>query len=77
MYLVSEHLISGSHEADGSSARMEPLVVDGLARTFFFSMVLILKVNKFREYSIQFVDPPAGGMCVEVGVTVGGGKCNM
>ena len=57
-----------------STARVEP--VDGLARTFF-SKVLILKVNKVREYSIHLVDPPADGMYVEVGVTVGGGKCNM
>lgn len=63
-------------QTEVSSARMEPL--DGLARTFF-SIVVILKVNKVREYSIQFVDPPADGMDVEVvGVTVGAqANCNM
>ena len=61
-------------QTEVSSARMES--VDGLARTFF-SIVVILKVNKVREYGMQFVDPPADGMYVEVGDTVGGGKCNM
>ena len=36
--------------------------------------VLPLKVNKFREYNIKFVDPPADGMhVVVVGGTIGGG----
>ena len=48
---MSEHLISGSHEAD--EGETGPLA--GLARTFF-SIVVILKVNKVREYSIQCVD---------------------